>query len=371
MSDLLPCSPPSRGGGAISRLLVRPRVPALALALLTLPPGLGAQTPGAETQFLQAFLFGDVLFRETENDVTDGFSLGQIVGHANASLAERLIFFGEVSVTARTTGYVLAMERAILRYDFSDPLKVSVGRYHTPVSYWNTEFHHGLWLQGSISRPEAIRFGSRYIPVHFVGLMVEGNLTDVPLYYSAGVGNGRTESLVGAGDAGDVNAANAFVVSASMRPRSLFGFRFGAAAYFDRLAQGGGDVANERILSAHVVWDRTDVEAVVEFIHVAHEDLVSSGSTGSPSWYAHVGYRLPTAVRLTPYLRWEDMSIDAQDPVFDAVLADYEAAIAGVRYDFESFAALKAEYRGEKRGGGSRVSSWLAQASFAIPLTGR
>jgi hypothetical protein len=344
----------------------------VALLALGLPAATRAQTPGAETQFLQAFLFGDVLYEETEGDVTDGFSLGQMVGHANASLSQNLVFFGEVSVTARTTGYSLAVERAILRYEFDDPFKISMGRYHTPISYWNTEFHHGLWLQGSVSRPEAVRFGSQYIPVHFVGLMVEGNLTDVPLFYSAGVGNGRTETLAGAGDAGDVNASRAFVVSASLRPRGIFGFRVGGGAYFDRIAQGGGDVANERILSAHVVWDRVNVEAIAELIHVSHEDILSSQSTGSPSWYAHLGYRLPTRrVRLTPYVRWEDMSIDAQDPVFAGSVGDYEAAIVGLRYDFESFAALKGEYRGEKRGGGSRTNSWFVQASFAIPLTGR
>jgi hypothetical protein len=353
-------------------VITRVRFTLLGVALaLCAPLGAQAQTPGAGGPSFQAFIFGDVLYKATDADATDGFGLGQTVAHGNATLSENLVFFGEVSITARGSSYSLAMERMILRYEFSDPLKISAGRYHTPISYWNTEFHHGLWLQGSVARPEAIRFGSRYVPVHFVGAMAEGNFTDFPLFYSAGVGNGRSESLSGGGDSGDANGKRAAIVSASIRPRSLYGFRVGGAVYFDRITEGGVDLVNERIASAHIVWDRVNVEAIAEFIHVSHDELATDATTTSPSWYAHLGYRLPGSLRsLTPYARYEDIDIDAQDIVFTGVLADYEAAIAGVRWDFESFAALKGEYRGEKIGDGDRANSWFVQASFAIPVAG-
>ncbi len=196
-----------------------------------------AQLPQTDGPFLQAFLFGDALFTVADAGGPDGFKLGQMVAHGNATLSQNVVFFGEVSITARNTGYGLAMERAILRYEFNDPLKVSVGRYHTPISYWNTQFHHGLWLQGSVARPEAIKFGSRYIPVHFVGAMAEGNLSSAPLHYAVGIGNGRAENIAGAGDGGDINGSRAFVASASLRPRSLFGFRVGAGFYADGACQ--------------------------------------------------------------------------------------------------------------------------------------
>ncbi len=349
---------------------IRPILLGIAFALYA-PVTVTGQTPGAGGPAFQAFIFGDVLYQASDADASDGFKLGQTVAHGNATLSENLVFFGEVSITARSSGYSLAMERAILRYEFSDPLKISAGRYHTPISYWNTEFHHGLWLQGSVARPEAIRFGSRYVPVHFVGAMVEGNLTDFPLFYAAGVGNGRSESLAGGGDAGDANGQRAAIVSASLRPRSLFGFRVGGAIYIDRITEGGVDLVNERIASAHVVWDRVNVEAIAEFIYVSHDELATDVTTSSPSWYAHLGYRLPGSLRsMTPYARYEDIDIDAQDIVFTGVLEDYEAAIVGVRWDFEGFAALKGEYRGEKIGDTDRANSWFVQASFAIPVAG-
>lgn len=329
------------------------------------------QTPVTQPPFLQAFLFGDAVFTLQDADVPDGFKLGQIVAHGNATLSERVVFFGELSVTARNTGYGLAMERAILRYEFDDPIKLSVGRYHTPISYWNTEYHHGLWLQGSVARPEAIKFGSRYVPVHFVGAMAEGNFRQVPIHYAVGFGNGRAESIAGAGDAGDVNGHRAVIASASIRPRGLFGFRVGGGVYLDRISAGGVELADELITSAYVVWKRDGFDAMVELINVSHEPVTGGDTERSPAYYVHVGYRLSgTARALMPYARYEKMDIDPDDPVFAGLLVDYEAVVAGVRYDFSDLAALKAEYRSEEVGAVGRMDAYFLQASFAVPVAG-
>jgi hypothetical protein len=332
---------------------------------------LEAQQPLGQGPVLQAFLFGDAIYGVSDGVGPEGFELGQIVAHGNAILSNHVVFLGEASISARSTGYVLTMERAVLRYEFSDPLKISAGRYHTPISYWNTEFHHGLWLQGSVARPEAVKFGSRYIPVHFVGAMVEGNLNAVPLFYSIGVGNGRGENIAAAGDAGDVNGNRAVLFSASVRPRNLFGFRVGGALYVDRIADAGVDVADERIASGHVVWKRSGAEFSAEVIVVTHTSRMVDESTSSPSFYVHLGHRLRGALRdFTPYARYENIDIATGDIVFGGVLDDYEAFVAGLRFDFDQLAALKAEYRGETVGAGARANAFFLQASFAIPVSG-
>lgn len=340
-------------------------------ATLGLASGAVAQTPQTEPPFLQAFLFGDALFTVQDADVDDGFRLGQMVAHGNASLSNRVVFFGELSITPGDSGYGVAMERAILRYDFSDRVKVSAGRYHTPISYWNVEYHHGLWLQASVARPEAVKFGSRYVPVHFVGAVLEGNLRELPIYYSAGVGNGRSSNIAAAGDAGDVNGRRAFVASASVRPRTLFGFRVGGGVYLDRISSGGVELADEIISSAHVVWNRGRVDAAVELIHVSHKEIGTAVSTGSPSYYVHLGYRLAGAASdWRPYARYENMEIDDADVVLGGLVPDYQAVVVGLRYDFAALAALKAEYRAETVAGGARMDAYYVQASFAMPVAG-
>lgn len=344
-----------------------------AALLCALAPGaLGAQQPPATPTF-QALVFGDVVYLATEREVPEGFILGQLVGHANAALSERLGFFGEVSATGRPNGYAIEVERVILRYDFGDRLKASVGRYHTPILHWNTAYHHGAWLQTSVARPELIKFGSRFLPVHFVGAMAEGTFPSGPLglSYRAGVGNGRAANIARAGDAGDVNGRAAFVGSLSARPTVPFGLILGVSGYLDRVSLEGGAQADERILSLHGVWERGPPELMAEYVRIWHDPVGSGASEASEAFYAQAAARLPGALRAwKPYLRYERIEIPALDPVFGELLDDYEAALVGVRYDFAALAALKAEARREEFGDGGWDTSLYVQASFAVPATG-
>src|SRR6202521_188685 len=45
------------------------------------------------------------------------------------------------------------LERVLLKYDYNDHLKLSFGRYHTGIGYYNTAFHSGSWLQITADRP--------------------------------------------------------------------------------------------------------------------------------------------------------------------------------------------------------------------------
>ena len=65
------------------------------------------------------------------------------------------------------------------------------------------------------------------------------------------------------------------------------------------------------------------------------------------------------------------MEVDMSDSVFGTVLPDYDAIVAGVRYDLDGLAALKAEYRNEKFDGGVSADSFIMQASFAIAVGGQ
>ena len=343
----------------------------LALAGLSLAVAPVAAQLGQTGPTVQGFIFGDAVYSAMEGPGTEGFQLGQIVGHANAVLAERVLFFGEVSLTYRSGSYAVNMERAILRYEFSDALKLSAGRYHTPISFWNTAYHHGLWLQASVARPEPVKFGTAFIPVHFVGAMVEGRLPNTPVHYMAGVGNGRNSSGVGAQDGGDANDHRAVVLSASVQPLSLLGFRVGGGLYLDRVPDAGVGETDELIWSGHVVWERGPLDLIGEYIDVTHEPVNGGTSIGSTAYYVHAGWSLPGAWRaFTPYARWEEMDVPAVDPVFGGLLPDYEAVVAGIRYDLDAPAAIKAEYRREKILDIDRDAVFL-QASFAIPIGGQ
>ncbi|PYX91143.1 MAG: hypothetical protein DMG67_10995, partial [Acidobacteria bacterium] len=118
--------------------------------------------------------FGDINFSATDNRTQhSGFNMGQFTLHLASPLSKKITYFGEIALTAQPTSFSVELERSLIRYDYDDYFKISFGRYHTPVNYWNTAFHHGLWLQTTISRPDMIQFGGAFLPVHFVGVLAE------------------------------------------------------------------------------------------------------------------------------------------------------------------------------------------------------
>ena len=189
---------------------------------------------------LQIRGFGDVDFSATDQKGSiSGFNLGQLVLHLASPLSEKVSYFGEVSFTAQPSTYDLSVERSIIRYDYNDYFKLSFGKYHTPIGYWNATFHHGAWLQTTITRPEMVKFGGTFTPTHFVGLEAEGNIPSggLGLGYNVGLGNGRSSFLSKSGRGGDSNDNRAWVADLYARPSRFYGLQVGASVYRDKLAR--------------------------------------------------------------------------------------------------------------------------------------
>lgn len=318
---------------------------------------------------VHAMVFGDASYLATERSIPSGFVMGQAVGHLIASLTDRLAYFGEVTLSPQPTGYTVELERSILRYDFTDAFKLSGGRFHTPIGFWNTAFHHGTWLQTTVSRPEMVKYGSQFIPTHFVGAMTEGNVPvgNFGLGYSFGVGNGRASIISRAGDAGDPTSNRAVTASLSLRPSMLYGLQFGGSYYKDRVAPATGGAADEGISSAYVAWQHESPELIAEYIDVRHTP-VGAGTDDNHGFYVQGAYRLPGAAHdFKPYARTERIVTSPNDPVFLPLALGYVGNLGGVRYDFAPFAALKAEFRSEHFQGKPWTKSFLLNASFTIP----
>jgi hypothetical protein len=314
--------------------------------------------------------FGDIDYISRDRSSEDGFAIGQAVLHLAASIDDSFSIFGEFSATARDNEYSFEVERLIAKYEFSDLFKLSGGRYHTPIGYWNSSFHHGSWLQTSISRPEMIKFGSKVLPIHFVGVLMEGTFSRnaLGLSYSAGFGNGRYENIARSGDAGDINDNKAWMVQLQAAPNRLFGLKAGLGYYHDKASPGDKPDIKESIFSAFVAWTRGSPEFISEYMHAKHE-LSNNGSVSGDvdAWYAQFAYRLKGNLSAwKPYLRFEKDDVDDTDPLlFDQGL-DYDAGILGVRWDFNPYAALKVEYRNEEFDNNGKENNFALQLSFVL-----
>ena len=338
------------------------------VAVLAPAVGLAGQVP--DDSNIRAMGFGDFNYLVTERDLKEGFRMGQMVGHVIADLDERFTFFGEVSLTGKDNGYSIEVERALIRYDFADEFKIAVGRFHTPIGYWNAAFHHGSWLQTSVARPEMIKFGSRFIPTHFVGVIAEGGLpgSSLGLGYKVGIGNGRAENIARAGDAGDINDHRAWVARVRSRPIAIVGLEIGATFYTDQLLAPDLTATRERIYSVHAALDRDAPEILAEYAHVTHDPMTGSGSfPGSDGYYVQIGYRMSGAFRsIKPYARVEQVIVPNGDEVFEPLNLNYDGVVAGIRYDPGVFLALRLEYRWERFEGLGAFNSLYTQASFVL-----
>jgi len=330
------------------------------LAALLAAPAAHAVSP--DVSFLG---FYDFDFHATDAETggaTSGFSQGQLVAHAISSLSDQTSFFAEVSVTPGEP-FKITVERAILKFDFSDYARLSFGRYHTPINWWNDAFHHGLWLQTTIRRPELTQFGGDFIPVHFVGALLQGGVEagEVSVNYEAGLGNGRAANIHDGGDTGDVNNHRAWLAHVYARPHALYQLSVGGSVYRDKISAPGRPDYGEWIFGAHAVFTKETPEVLGEIAWVDHEEAAGGPSYSSLAYYVQAAYRLPQIHGLLkPYGRFEEMNIDGDDPVF-AHVADLHRYTLGIRADVTTFAALKLEYRRDRTGGADWVNGFYAQ----------
>jgi len=339
------------------------------------PEESGQSLPSSPTLKLAGF--SDFNFGSTtQRGFRSGFTEGQFAMHVTSALSPRVNVFGELSFTARpdagtgtpaATGFNAEVERLMIRFDQSDYFKVSFGRYHTPINWWNNTFHHGQWLQTTVGRPEMTQFGGRFIPVHFVGGLVEGAVPagGLHLNYNLGLGNGRGAVLSRGGDAGDNNNHRALLANLFVKPDRLFGLQAGGSVYRDKIAVGARSF-DEWITSGHIVWQKENPEVILEGANVRHSEAGRSGSSNSLAYYAQVAYRLPWwGQQWKPYYRFEYIHIPRGDAVFAGV-PSLAGSAAGMRYDLTAFAALKLEYRNQRRPGAQRVHGAFLQTSFTF-----
>ena len=240
----------------------------------------------------------------------------------------------------------------ILRFDQSDRLKVSFGRYHTPINYWNTAFHHGQWLQTTIARPEMIQFGGRFLPVHFVGALVEGS---VPaggwnLNYKAGrrqrPGDGHQPGRRRRRRQRRSRVARECVLEARSALRSRVR-RLGVRRHGDDWPPAS---STSRSSPGTPRGRRRIPEIIAEVAAIRHE---AAGGLETWSHAYYVQARLPAAaVQRGSGSRTSGSSTSASTPPIWSFRPSRTSTArrVGVRYDASQLTALKGEYRTWTRG---------------------
>ena len=237
-----------------------------------------------------------------------------------------------------------------MRYDANDYFKLSFGRYHTPINYWNTAFHHGQWLQTTISRPEMTQFGGSFIPVHFIGTLVEGAMPAGGLESELQ----RRDWATGAGRSSAAAAISATSITTargwstlSSSPMRLYGLQVGGSVYRDLInpLDGAGGARVDPIGAHRVAEGDAGGDRGVCQCHppagqrraaVEQPGVLCAGGVPAAGLTRSLEAVLPLRADPHPQVGLRSSAV---------VPSIRRRPRSGVRYDISAFAAFKIEYR--------------------------
>jgi hypothetical protein len=273
---------------------------------------------------------------------SDHFDLFGAGSHDRVSLLSEVVF--EVS---DNNEFVPDVERLQLSYTFADWLRISAGRSHTSIGYYNDAFHHGAVFQLPTERPRTVRFedDGGLIPAHFVGVHADGRVpvgTDMRLRYDVEVANSRgptRDVVVNAFDRLDAKAVNGRLRLEV--PVAEGNVLVGVNALFDKIAEiSGRPELSERMFGVHAVYQGPRLSLIAEGYLIRHSDPAGH-DFDTRAGFVELGIRLPQDV--TPYAVLERIDLpDGGDPYFTDE-GSQTIATAGVRWLFAEATAVKLE----------------------------
>lgn len=229
------------------------------------------------------------------------------------------------------------LERYQLGWDIDNRNTVWLGRFHTPIGYWNTNFHHGKFLQTSISRPAI----SLILPRHTRGLLLEGAIhkQEGALNYNIAVGNSTRQNATVAMQLywqEDITSESLIGVSLTYREMtsdvlSIDGIRQAHVSVF-----ANEEFRNWRIIAA-INWLHNEVQ----FKNNQNE------SSSFTNIYTQIEYGINDD--LTVFGRVED-TFSEEDSAYLDLLPDFISArrAIGMRFDFANSQALTLEVSRDK-----------------------
>ena len=369
---------PRRPAGVAGRRLRRHRLAvaaAAAAAILWTAGAARAQTSEqhqgmemgqAPTMVFRAF--GAIDWGATQMpDTPNSFTIGQFDMFLTSALSDRISVLAEAVLEGGTnTRVIVDLERLEVTFRFNDYLRLSAGRFHTGLGYYNTAFHHAAFFETPTERPRVYKFEDEggVLAVHDVGLSLRGVVprTGSSLRYLAEVGNGRkwTESDADATETRDENSAKAINVGLSFRPEAWRGLEIGTSYYRDTIPRPSQSAVLHEVIVAYAGDRARTVEGMGEWLWLNHE--ADGARHDNTAGYLQLSRAWGP---LRPYYRYDRQSISPDTPLIGGT-PSYSAHIAGLRIDPLELLGVKVEYQRADEAGHQSVDSIRTQLVFVF-----
>jgi hypothetical protein len=262
------------------------------------------------------------------------------------------------------------------------------GRFHNPLSFWNTQMHHGDFLQSSLSRPTVANYEDEHgpLPAHITGLMLESSRTagDSEINYIAGLGIGPTFDttlqpfdLLDPSSSGDTVASFRLGYHPDAGNPNQFGAAIGYAqipfkyAVTDPVSNLIVNEVQQAVFSAFLNIENNRFHLIGELFGF-HNHVSGAGNTShytTYSAYLQPEYKIGASGRTTLYARIEATPGAANDGYL-SLLPEFSPhqGMAGLRYDFTPTQAIKLEAGRVTRQDSLKFNFISAQWSMVLPL---
>lgn len=255
------------------------------------------------------------------------------------------------------------------------------GRFHNPLSFWNTQTHHGDFLQSSLSRPTIANYEDAHgpLPAHISGFLLESSRTagDSEISYMAGLGIGPTFNVT-LQPLDLLDPSKPGKIAASFRlgyyPEVGNPDQFGAALGYARIPVSNVlqiDEVRQTVFSAFLNFEKDKFHLTGELF--IFDDRVSGATNTSRyttvSAYVQPEYKLGESGRTTVFGRVESTPHAAHDGYL-SLLPEFSPfqSMVGLRFDLTPAQAIKVEAARTRRQDGLEFNSISAQWSMILPL---
>lgn len=310
----------------------------------------------------------------TNSEDNSTFSVGHFDLFITSEISDKVSFFAEPALhfNTDTNATDFELERAHLTYSFSDLLNMKIGRMHTPLGYWNKAYHHGVWLQTPVFRPEIVKFedDGGVLPLHAVGIELSGikEFDSFGLEYNFNVANGRGRTKTEVQNTKDKNDSKALNFLLGFKPNFVEGLKFGADIYYDKIPSNPGTSTrtnriNELILGGYATYFHDKIELLGELFNISHDDKTSGNDFDTLGFYLQGGYKIDN---FTPYWRFDFIDFGNADPYFTPDDTDIKKHTLGLRWDVFTWNALKFEYSYADKKDKDNEHSIAVNSSFAF-----
>lgn len=287
------------------------------------------------------------------------------------------VFLTAIGATADTSRF--DQERLWGAWQFSDLIQLKLGLEHGPISRWNNLYHHGKWLELTITRPFLARFegDGGITPMHEAGLEVLGSFEAgrCRISYVFFLSNGRGPTVTDVEEFSDHNDSKAITGGFGFEPMGGHPLFIGIFTRWDEIPPNPTVPARIHSIGQFIATFQVDyrgerIQILSEVAWITDDDRTSDTEYDHITGYFQIGYSLDD--EWTPYFRFDVRDMENGDAYYSPVNRDLDIweIVTGVRFDFLDNACIKFEIgfgeRDERDAGGAVDSQGYIRVGFQL-----